>query len=265
MSVPASPRRTSDGERRPTTGEALPHRSGAPEAPTEWGLWGPQFALQPVPGSQDADGGWLPLQALVDDPSVLAARIAQTSAALALMGGQATGGGVEVEPRVAASLTQMALVGRVIAAGMGLAVLGHDARALLDGHAWCQPVPGPAYPLAPATTPRPTARGAITLDDTWVDRLATVMAERHQVSPRTLWGNAASVVHATHGIITRATPHLASRADDIAAGLLDTPRIDPAERALTTPFRRHSCCLLHRMAPDHRPPCGDCVLLGRTA
>lgn len=230
-------------------------------SPTEWALWGPQFVLQSAPGPRDADGGWLPLSALVDDPSVLDARISQTSAALALMGGHATGERVTVEPRVAASLTQMALVGRVIAASMGLAVLGQDARPLLTGNAWCQPVSGPAYPLAPFAVPPPASDpNGPTLTDTWVEHLAGVLADQHHVPARTLWGNVASVIQATRGIITRATPHHANRADAVASRLLDTPHIDPSERTPGTPFRRHSCCLLHRVTPGRTPVCGDCVL-----
>lgn len=234
--------------------------------PTEWALWGPQFALEVLPQLPDAGSDWAPLPSLVDDPSVLDARIAQTSTALARMGGAATVGSVEVEPRVAASLAQMALVGRITAAGMGLAVLGRDAGPLLDGRGWWQSVPGPAFPLALVEEPAASTDPAgPTLGGTWIERLATVMAERHRVPSRTLWGNVASVVQATRGIIIRTTPHLAGRADAVAARLLEHPRIDPAERLPASPFRRHSCCLLYRMTPDRTPVCGDCVLIAPDA
>ncbi|MGW2027086.1 (2Fe-2S)-binding protein [Streptomyces decoyicus] len=86
------------------------------------------------------------------------------------------------------------------------------------------------------------------------------------VSRRILWGNAASAVNgATAGIVS-AAPALARPARTAALLMLRHPRLRDAHTLdpRNGRFRRRSCCLIYRAAPDAAGAvCGDCVLVRR--
>ncbi|WP_328686957.1 (2Fe-2S)-binding protein [Streptomyces caniferus] len=96
------------------------------------------------------------------------------------------------------------------------------------------------------------------------------------VSPRVLWGNVASAVNGAATGIAAAAPALARPARTAALLLLHRPRLrdthtlgapldgppDDSPAAPNARFRRRSCCLIYRAAPNAAgATCGDCVLV----
>lgn len=199
---------------------------------------------------------WLPLSALTTDPAVLSDRVRTVREYLAAGGG-------EVELRVAASVTQLGLVARLVSPTLAVAAGG----GLLDldpDRTWWQPVLGGAFPLS-------VAEDSVT--DVAPDRLPELIADSllngpvrtlgeaaaaMSVSEHVLWGNVASAVH---GAAATIEPSLAPRAAAIAARLLELPPLLGTGTTVDGRFRRMSCCLIYRAAPGRNGPvCGDCVL-----
>jgi ferric iron reductase protein FhuF len=94
-----------------------------------------------------------------------------------------------------------------------------------------------------------------------------VAAVRAQVpvSEQVLWGNAASSVASGKRLVVAERPAAATRAAEVAAGLLATgplagrgELLAPQEPDRVWSFRRHSCCLYYRARDGGL--CGDCVL-----
>ncbi|MFJ9470732.1 (2Fe-2S)-binding protein [Streptomyces caniferus] len=96
------------------------------------------------------------------------------------------------------------------------------------------------------------------------------------VSPRVLWGNVASAVNGAATGIAAAAPALARPARTAALLLLHRPPLrdthtlgapldGPPDDSPVGPdarFRRRSCCLIYRAAPNAAgATCGDCVLV----
>jgi ferric iron reductase protein FhuF len=88
------------------------------------------------------------------------------------------------------------------------------------------------------------------------------------VSPKVLWGDAASAVATARRLVAAARPGSAARASTLAERLLTGPplAVTAALRAPEPPdvgwtFRRRSCCLYYRVPGGD--VCGDCVLLDR--
>jgi ferric iron reductase protein FhuF len=82
------------------------------------------------------------------------------------------------------------------------------------------------------------------------------------VSPQVLWGNVASALNGAASMITASQPAWTNRARVITSLLLDQPPLrDTASASADGRFRRRSCCLIYRAAPNVAGVvCGDCVL-----
>jgi ferric iron reductase protein FhuF len=82
------------------------------------------------------------------------------------------------------------------------------------------------------------------------------------VSPQVLWGNVASALNGAASMITASQPAWTNRARVITSLLLDQPPLrDTASASADGRFRRRSCCLIYRAAPNAAGVvCGDCVL-----
>ncbi|MGH3868684.1 MAG: (2Fe-2S)-binding protein [Pseudonocardiaceae bacterium] len=82
------------------------------------------------------------------------------------------------------------------------------------------------------------------------------------VSRHVLWGNVASAVNGAAPMIATSQPAWADRSRVIASLLLDQPPLRGASAASAGEgFRRRSCCLIYRAAPNAGGAvCGDCVL-----
>ncbi|MFJ6213490.1 (2Fe-2S)-binding protein [Streptomyces sp. NPDC092296] len=227
---------------------------------------GPFFALHTHPAGSAPTPPWRPMSELVRDPAVPAARVAAVRDWLALAGGQAADA---VELRVAASVAHLGLAARLLSPALAAAVLHGRLLAPDLGTLWWQPVLGgpvplsaPDGPIAERRTPEQLAELlGCRLLDTGLAELAAAFRP-FSVSPQILHGNAASAVNGAADMIASARPALADRVRTLAALLLARPPLRAA--STTTPtgaFRRRSCCLIYRAAPDTRGPlCGDCVL-----
>jgi hypothetical protein len=118
---------------------------------------------------------------------------------------------------------------------------------------------------APGLGPDAQDWDQVLLDELLAPMTAAV-AELFAVSARVLWGNVASAVSAAAAQVAGQRPDLADAAWQ-AARLLFASRQLRGERNPPGPgFRRSSCCLFYRLAPDGPPAlCGDCVLAARPA
>ncbi|MGW1466575.1 (2Fe-2S)-binding protein [Streptomyces sp. NPDC002308] len=224
---------------------------------------GPFFALRIHPLGTEPDGPWQPMSR-----PLVEARVAAIGDRLAAAGGRPPG---SVEQRVAASVAHLGLAARLISPALAAAVL-HD-RVLAPGLTelrW-QPVIGGPIPLSlpdsavadsPAGSPEHLADELSTrLLDGPLRELADMMGE-FSVSRHILWGNTASALNGAATMIADSRPELAARTRTLTSLLLARP---PLRSTATTAdggaFRRRSCCLIYRAAPDRRGPlCGDCAL-----
>ena len=229
---------------------------------------GPFFTV--ATGAAPAGGGWTALGALgtpaTAEVDPLRDRIAAVGAALGCDG------------RVAASTAFQGLAAQVVSPLLA-AVAVHGAL----------PAPAPAPPgpdggigaalhwrpggagpwlwwAAPGGRVRPCADAELAgvLTAVLAPLVAAVRA-RASVSPRVLWGDAASAVAAARRLVAAARPASAARATVVAEHLLAAPPL-AATAALRPPeppdvawtFRRRSCCLYYRVPGAGL--CGDCVL-----
>ncbi|WP_432875467.1 (2Fe-2S)-binding protein [Kribbella sp. CA-245084] len=192
---------------------------------------------------------------LLDDPAVLEDRVMTTRAYLAAAGGQEP---EAVEVRVAASITHLGLVARLVSPALAAAVLGDGVPPLdLNSVHW-QPVLGGAFPLSLAP-PSKSRDLATEFFEGPVPALATI-TQRFGVSDHILRGNVASAVNGASVALSNAAPQLADQAGRTAAQLLAHPTLHDIHTT-TDGFRRRSCCLIYRAAPNHAGAlCGDCVL-----
>jgi hypothetical protein len=229
---------------------------------------GPFFTV--VTGPPPAGGGWVSLDAVAAPPGIAEAdplgdRIAAVRAAL------------DTDARVAASTAFQGLAAQVVSP-LFAAVAVHGVL----------PLPaGPGGGIAGALHWRPGGAGpwlwwagagavvpgcADLLADVLTGLLTPLVAAvraRASVSPRVLWGDAASAVAAARRVVTAARPGSAARATAVAGRLLAAPPL-AATAALGAPeppdatwtFRRRSCCLYYRVPGGG--VCGDCVLRDRT-
>lgn len=213
---------------------------------------------------------WHAMNELVEDADVLMDRVAAVRVRLAEAGGQPPG---DVELRVAASVTHLGLVARLISPALAVAVISGELLEVdLGATRWQRAVGGP-FPLSvqrPADTSAsdPDAHPALlagllarrVLDGPvrdLVEATAPLSVSRH-----VLWGNVASAVHGAASMIATRRPSSANRSRVIASLLLDQPPLrDTGVASATGGFRRRSCCLVYRAVPNAvRAVCGDCVL-----
>jgi hypothetical protein len=207
---------------------------------------------------------WRPLAELAE-PAGLRARIESIRGALAARSGGPADG---IELRVAASVTQLGLVARIVAPALAAQTVRQPLDLRLGG-LWWQDVVGGPVPLAvpePAGVPAgPGHPEAIaTLLDEVVTPITAATAALAPLSSRVLWGNVASAVNGAARQIAVARPELATAAWAAAASFFRDPRLSTEPGPPGPSFRRSSCCLIYRLAPGKDGPvCGDCVLAGR--
>lgn len=240
---------------------------GVPTVFEELAALGPFFVLAGHSRDTAPSPSWHPMSELVDGSGVLAARVADVRARLAAAGGQPVDA---VETRVAASVTHLGLVARLVSPALAVAVLRGRLLALdLPALRWQRELGG-AFPLSvPTDAFEGTEASAGALADRVVAGPVRELVEAtvpFSVSPHVLWGNVASAVHGAASMFASARPDLADRVHALASEVLDLPPLrdtsTPARDGV--PFRRRSCCLIYRVAPGAAGPvCGDCVLAGR--
>jgi FhuF 2Fe-2S C-terminal domain len=205
---------------------------------------------------------WLPLTALVEEPGLLAGRIAAVRRALA--GPMPATPPRAVPMQVAVSVTQLGLAARLVA--VALAATADGVSAPPAARLVFQDRLGGPYPLGLFTAAEARSSSPGTWPDTMCD-LAWRITERsidvYGLSPRVAWGNVASALASAVRMITDVDGATGARAERLAerafatAELQNTGYVEESGR-----FRRHSCCLIYRLATDPML-CGDCVLAGR--
>ena len=231
---------------------------------------GPYFAAESYAAAEtgDAPGSpWQSMSVLLDDPGVTAARVEDVRARLGAMYRLSA---ESVESRVAASVMQLGLAARLLSPLFALAAAGYrvqqpSLRALL----W-QPVPSSMFALSIPGLDHldhvdrvAQARDAGTGLEPVAVELCEILRPFH-VSPRILLGNVASALNGARIALSAAEPRLAPRARAELDRLLAEPLLAGTSQVTADGrFRRRSCCLNYRIAPDGRGPlCGDCVLAG---
>ena len=187
---------------------------------------------------------WQPMLDLVDEPKVLEVRVNRVREALS-----ASGGGVEVEARVAASVAHLGLVARLLAPTIGAAALGQSVSWSLSDLAWQDKLGGP-YPLSVAVRRRGGPPAFEALTEAFIP---------FGVSAKVLWGNVGSAINSGVMQIARVRPELFDAARTAADAMLADQRIDGGALRSGPAFRRASCCLIYRLG-DRSACCGDCVL-----
>jgi hypothetical protein len=232
--------------------------------------FGPFFAVEThTPGTLPREP-WHVMSELVDAPDVLMGRILAVRAKLAAAGGQEPGA---VELRVAASVAHLGLVARLISPALAVAVTSDVLLEVgLPSTRW-QRVLGGAFPLS-----LPWDAGSNIGDrDLKSEHLACLLASGVlagpvrdlvevmrplSVSRHVLWGNVASAVNGAASMIATCQPAWADRSRMIASLLLEQPPVRGSSvGSVGGGFRRRSCCLIYRAAPDAvGAVCGDCVL-----
>ena len=226
---------------------------------------GPFFAVDGhEPGARPVPP-WRPLADVITPP-VLRERIGVVRAALA---GRAGCDAAGIELRVAASVTQLGLVARVVAPALAAQTVRKPLDLRLGGVWWQDTVGGPL----PLSVPRPAAAASAdpgslpamaTLLDEVITPITVATAALAPLSSRVLWGNVASAINGAAGQLARARPDLADAAWAAAASFFRDPRLSTEPGPPGPSFRRSSCCLIYRLVPGRAGAvCGDCVLRDR--
>lgn len=224
---------------------------------------GPFFAVGSHTAGSAVTEPWRRMSELVDGSDVLLGRVLEVRGRLAAGGGQPP---EAVETRVAASVTHLGVVSRLVSPALAMAVLGAVVPDLALAATRWQPVLGGPVPLSvQAPLPRPTGDLPARLADQVLDGPVRELGEAFRqlsVSGQVLWGNVASAVNGATTMIVKARPEHAGGVRALAAWLLAHPPL--RDTSTVTPdgrFRRRSCCLIYRAAPNAAGAvCGDCVL-----
>jgi hypothetical protein len=226
---------------------------------------GPFFAVETHKTGAGPAPPWRPLAELAE-PAGLRARIESIRGALAARSGGPADG---IELRVAASVTQLGLVARVVAPALAAQTVRKPLDLRLGGVWWQDTVGGPM----PLSVPRPAAAASAdpgslpavaTLLDEVITPITAATAALAPLSSRVLWGNVASAVNGAAGQLARARPDLADAAWAAAASFFRDPRLSTEPGPPGPSFRRSSCCLIYRLVPGRAGAvCGDCVLRDR--
>jgi hypothetical protein len=224
---------------------------------------GPFFTAQTHRPGSTILAPWRSMGDLLDDPGVLAERVHTARAFLAVGSGQ----DVEaVELRVAASVIHLGLLAHAVLYGRTAPIGLRDLR-------WQPTTTTSTFPLslpdtAPPDPPPAPRTPAQTPGEGLIEHAVTELCDAfspYGVSPRVLWGNAASALNGACTTLAAALPEHEPSIRAILSTLLRHPRLaDTSKTSLDDRFRRRSCCLIYRATPDRAGAiCGDCVLLDR--
>ena len=237
--------------------------------------FGPFFAVETHTPDSLPREPWHAMSELVDAPDVLTGRVLAVRAALAAASGQEPGA---VELRVAASVAHLGLVARLISPALAVAITsGALLEVGLPGVRW-QRVLGGAFPMSlPLDADSDTGDREVKPEPK-SEHLAWLLVDQVlqgpvrdlveatmtlSVSRQVLWGNVASAVNGAASMIATCQPVWADRSRVIASMLLAQPPLrGTSAGSAGGGFRRRSCCLIYRAAPEAAGAvCGDCVLL----
>jgi ferric iron reductase protein FhuF len=198
---------------------------------------------------------------LVDEPEIMAGRIHRVRAALAASAGCPP---AQIQERVAASITQMGLVARLVAPILASLTTGRAGLEPRLSQIWWQDELGGPFPVSFAPLPADSRDGDPDVGhvlDGPVGQLTEAVRGQVAVSARVLWGNVASAVNSVSNQLAASDPVVAARVSAVTAKLFADRRLQSETCAPGAGFRRSSCCLIYRLAPGGTAGvCGDCVL-----
>lgn len=195
-------------------------------------------------------------------------RIGSVRAALASRGGRPAD---EIELRVAASVTHLGLVARLIAPALAAIASQHRLDMRLGGLWWQDTLGGPV-PLSVPERDYPVpgngeSHGPVAepdcqrLVDDVIAPITSTISGLVPVSRRVLWGNVASAVNSAAQQVATQRADLGREAWAVAAAFFRSPRLTGERQPPGPGFRRSSCCLIYRIADGRvHGVCGDCVL-----
>ncbi|NUR27466.1 MAG: hypothetical protein HOV83_16750, partial [Catenulispora sp.] len=203
---------------------------------------GPYFAVEFHDPSQKPESPWRSMAELIDDSAVLEDRVAAVRVFLASGTGQDADA---VELRVAASVVHLGLVARVLSPLFALAVEYRWCGSIGATDLRWQPGLASTFPLSMSeTVPDEAGVGDI------VTELETAIAG-FGVNRHILRGNVASALAGAGRTLAAARPDLRDRSQARLAELLAGPRlVGSGELETDGTFRRRSCCLIYRAAPE---------------
>jgi hypothetical protein len=203
------------------------------------------------PGAPSAP--WQRLSDLVDDIEALEQRVHAVRIALGSRSGKQPG---DIERRVAASVTHLGLVARLIAPAIASNALGYLSISLATDGLWWQDQFGGPYPLSVVA-----ARDRSSLiTASFVEIITVATASHFGVSERVLWGNIGSAANSAARLVAATRPDVAVRATQAANAVLADHRVDGGTLQVGTDFKRLSCCLIYRISGTRLAACGDCIL-----
>jgi hypothetical protein len=181
---------------------------------------------------------------LVDDDAVLGVRVESVRAVLAR--------DHEIPVRIAASVTQLGLVARLVSLAIGLTAVTGDTPDLTLADTWWQPEVGGAFPVSLAGPRAGTLGGLLRGPVAGIGR----GTQRFGVSDRIVLGNVASAINGAATV---------AGAPGLGRELLADPLLRNTFTHVDGRFRRLSCCLIYQagVAGQPRSLCGDCVLTSR--
>lgn len=188
--------------------------------------------------------------------------------ALAASSGRPAG---EIPLRVAASVTHLGLVARLIAPVLAATASRCHLDMGLDGLWWQDKLGGPAplsvpAPGDPGPGPRdhcdpPAGNTCHLFLDNVIAPITAATSDLVPVSARVLWGNVASAVNGAANQLAALRPDLGRGAWTSAAAFFTHPQLSREHQQPGPAFRRSSCCLIYQLAPDQTHSiCGDCIL-----
>lgn len=203
------------------------------------------------------------------DADVLSDRVEQVRAALAHAGQRTI---ADVRPRIAASVMHLGLVARLISPVLAEAALTGRRVPVELADWWWQPQPAGSFPMSlPRARGDSDDDGAEHVDHGVMDGRAAMngpvaaltasVSDRFGLSVRVVWGNVASALNATRGLIGAADPARSQRIESIAAVIRQHPGLAYENCPFGPAFQRRSCCLIYQLTPERLDAvCGDCVL-----
>lgn len=241
----------------PGTGQA----GGRRDVLDDLAALGPFFAVSTHRSGIRPSPPWHPLSALAEPGGPLARRIDATRSALASRAGRPA---EEIELRVAASITHLGLVARLIAPSIAAAATGHRL-GIQPGEIWWQDTLGGPVPLSVAAAPRVVGADgpleAQTLLDEVIAPLTAQTRGLTNVSSHVLWGNVASAINGAAAQVAARRPDLSRASWATATALFASPQLSRERQSPGPTFRRSNCCLIYRIAASHpQGICGDCIL-----
>ncbi|BBZ80974.1 Uncharacterized Fe-S protein [Mycobacteroides abscessus subsp. abscessus] len=166
----------------------------------------------------------------------------------------------EVDLRVAASVTHLGLIARILAPTIAAATCGVRISQELEDLWWQDRLGGP-FPLSVLKMESDQReRECSAVPGAAVESITRCVVGETGVSDRVLWGNVGSAANSAARLIAASRPALNGAARDIADTYLRDPRVDGGVLRAGPNFRRRSCCLIYQLAEDRTAVCGDCVL-----